>query len=479
MLVETPMKVSAFKLEEGMHIHLVGIGGSGLSAIAFVLLGRGFKVSGSDEQMNEFTLKLANAGCQIYHGHQSRHCEGADILLISSAIPDDNIEVIVAKERGIPVYKRAEFLRALMVDDFVIAVAGSHGKTTTTGMIGQILIQSGLDPSIIVGGVLPFLGSNGRAGNSEFFVIEADEYDHMFLGLVPKIAVITNIDYDHPDLYPTKTVYQEAFGQFIGAVIAGGTLVVCQDDAATVNLASSSQPAGVGLETFGLSPARWQAVDIRSNQQGGNDFLVLHQQKTAGLIRLRVPGEHNIQNALAAIAVATRLEIDFNVIRQGLADFGGISRRFQIVGKLADVIVIDDYGHHPTEIQATLAAARQLYGRRRIWAVWQPHTFSRTKSMLAEFAASFDDADRVIILDIYQSREVDSLGIDINRVAETIDHPDAHYLASMESAAKFIVDRIRPGDVVITLSAGDGNLVGELVLTTLKNRNDMNQRFAG
>ncbi len=479
MLFETPMKAPAIKLEEGMHIHLVGIAGTGLSAIARVLLGKGFNVSGSDEQMNEFTIELANAGGRIYHGHQSSHCEGADVLLISSAIPDDNVEVIAATKRGIPVYKRAEFLRSLMVDYFVIAIAGSHGKTTTTGMISQIMIQAGLDPSIIVGGVLPFLGSNGRAGNSEFFVIEADEYDHMFLGLVPQIAVITNVDYDHPDLYPSKIVYQETFKQFMQIVPSGGTLVVCQDDDTTITLANSNQPMEVGLETYGLSPATWQAVDIRINQQGGNDFLVLNQQKTVGLIRLRVPGEHNIRNALAAIAVATRLEIGFNDIRQGLADFGGISRRFQVVGELADVTVIDDYGHHPTEIQATLAAARQRYGGRRIWAVWQPHTFSRTKSMLHEFATSFADANKVIILDIYRSREVDSLGIDINRVAETIDHPDAHYLASMESAAKFILERIRPGDVIVTLSAGDGNLVGELVLKTLKNRNGENHRFVG
>jgi UDP-N-acetylmuramate--alanine ligase len=478
MLVETPMRAPVIKLEKGMQIHLVGIGGSGLSAIARVLLGRGFKVSGSDEQMNEFTLELANAGGRIFHGHQSSHCEGADVLLISSAIPDNNVEVIAALEKGIPVYKRAEFLRTLMADDYVIAIAGSHGKTTTTGMISQIMIQAGLDPSIIVGGVLPFLGSNGRAGGSKYFVIEADEYDHMFLGLEPKIAVITNVDYDHPDLYPTKEVYQEAFEQFIGAIPSGGTLVVCQDDETTINLAQSNQPETVGLKTYGLSEATWQAVDIRTNQQGGSDFLILHQQKTAGLIRLRVPGEHNIRNALAAIAVATELDIEFNVIRQGLADFGGISRRFQVVGKLADVVVIDDYGHHPTEIQATLAAARQRYGRRRIWAVWQPHTFSRTKSMLDEFSTSFVDADKVIILDIYQSREVDSLGIDINHVAETIDHPDAHYLESKESAAMFVVDRIRPGDVIITLSAGDGNLVGELVLTTLKNRKGENHRLA-
>lgn len=453
-----------------MRIHLVGIGGAGLSAIAWVLLGKGFAVSGSDQQSNELTAELAAAGATIFQGHRPEHVAGADALLISSAVPADNPEVVAARAAGIPVFKRAELLGDLMADTVGIAVAGTHGKTTTTGMIAQILVAAKLDPTVIVGGVLPLLGSNGRAGQGNTFVVEADEYDHMFLGLRPRVAVITNIEHDHPDLYPTPADYQEAFRRFAGRLPAGGRLVVCADDPGAAALATEIALPGVTIETYSLGQADWQALDLRANPLGGTDFLVQRGEALAGLARLRVPGEHNVRNALAAVAVAAGLGVAFEVIRQALADFAGIGRRFQIVGEVGDVVVIDDYAHHPTEIRATLAAARQRFPRRRLWAVWQPHTYSRTKTLLADFARSFTDADRVVALDIYRSREKDTLGVDTQAVVAAMNHPAASYVGDLTGAATYILERVRPGDVVLTLSAGDGNLVGQWVFDGLRRR---------
>ena len=458
-------------LRPGMHIHLVGIGGAGLSAIARVLLGRGFVVSGSDQQASELTQELASAGAEVAIGHRPENISGAEVLLISSAIPADNPEIQEAQATGVPILKRADFLGRLMVDAFGIAVAGSHGKTTTTGMIAQVLLAAGLDPSVVVGGVLPSLGSNGRAGQSQYFVVEADEYDHMFLGLRPQIAVVTNIEYDHPDIFPSAAAYLAAFRQFAALLPSKGQLVICADDPGAGSLVQGNGSAGIVVRTYGLQQsAQWRAVDLRPNQSGGTDFLVEHADRPAGLVRLRVPGEHNVRNALAAIAVASELDVAFPVAVAALAEFGGIGRRFQIVGQVGGVTVIDDYAHHPTEIRATLAAARQRFSGRRVWAVWQPHTFSRTRTLLSEFAACFDDADRVVVLDIYRSREKDDLGIDAPLVVAAMQHTYSRHVGGLEEAALFILDRVRPGDVIITLAAGDGNLVGRWVLNDLEQR---------
>jgi UDP-N-acetylmuramate--alanine ligase len=453
-----------------MHIHLVGIGGFGLSAIARVLLGKGYRVSGSDQQANDLSAELAAAGAVIYEGHKGNQVAGADVVLISSAIPMENPEVVAAHEAGIPVLKRSDFLGALMAGTHGIAVAGSHGKTTTTGMLAQILVAAGLDPSVIVGGVLPAIDSNGRAGQGDYFVIEADEYDRMFLGLRPQTAVVTNLEHDHPDIYPTAASYRQAFQDFVSLLPPGGKLVVCTDDIGVTKLAHETTPPGVSVVTYGLETADWQALDLRVNQLGGSDFLVQNGSNIVGLARLRIPGEHNVRNALAAIAVSSELGVDFGVIRETLAEFGGIGRRFQMLGEIGDVTVVDDYAHHPTEIQATLAAARQRFPGRRIWAVWQPHTFSRTKLLLSEFSTSFANADRVVLLDIYRSRETDNLGLDGQAVLKAIKHPDAYHAAGMEEATGYILDRIRPSDVVLTLTAGDGNLVGQWLLERLEKR---------
>ena len=461
-------------LRPDLHLHLVGIGGSGMSAIAWVLLERGFTVSGSDLQANDLTAALQAAGATVYKGHAAAQIAGADAVVISSAVPKQNVEVIAARSAGLPVLKRADFLGRLMDEQLGIAVAGTHGKTTTTTLIAHLLLDAGRDPSVVVGGVLPGLGRNGRAGRGELFIVEADEYDHMFLGLRPRIAVITNVEHDHPDIFATPADYHRAFQRFVHLLPAGGTLVACADDDGVRRLLAAADLAAVNVITYALetrqSGNHFSAVEIRPNQLGGSDFLVLVGDQTLGLARIRLPGRHNVRNALAAVAVCRVLGISFADMHQALAAFGGVGRRFQVTGEIGDVTVIDDYAHHPTEIRATLAAARQRYPGRRLWAVWQPHTYSRTRLLLDAFAASFDDADRVVVLDIYRSREQDTLGVDAGQVVDRMEHGGAQHIGPRREAATYILDRVRPGDVILTLGAGDGDEVGRWVLDGLRER---------
>ena len=461
-------------LRPDLHLHLVGVGGSGMSAIAWVLLDRGFSVSGSDLQANDLTAALQEAGAVVHQGHAADHVAGADAVVASSAIPEDNAEVAAARAAGLPVLKRADFLGLLMAEKMGVAVAGTHGKTTTASLIAHLLLESGRDPSVVVGGVLPGLERNGRAGQGDVFVVEADEYDHMFLGLRPRIAVVTNVEHDHPDIFPTPADYRRAFQRFVGLLPAGGALVACADDEGVRRLLAAADLDGVDVVTYGLEPGEdddhYSAVEIRPNQLGGSDFLAVAGDQTLGLARLRLPGRHNVRNALAALAVCRLLGLSFTDVQHSLAAFGGVGRRFQVTGEIGDVTVIDDYAHHPTEIRATLAAARQRYPGRRLWAVWQPHTYSRTKLLLDAFAASFDDADRVVVLDIYRSREQDTLGVDAGQVVARMDHEGAHHIGRRRDAAAYILDRVRPGDVVLTLGAGDGDQVGRWVLEGLQER---------
>lgn len=459
------------ELRPGLRVHLVGIGGAGLSAIARVLLGRGLRVSGSDMAESPFTADLRALGAELFIGHDAAQVGDAELVVVSSAVPADNVEQLAARARGIPVLKRDAMLGLLMAGRTGIAVAGTHGKTTTTGLIAQILIDDGRDPTVVVGGLLPGLGANGRAGSGDLFVVEADEYDHMFLGLRPSVAVINNIEHDHPDIFADAASYLAAFHAFAHLLPPDGRLVACADDPAARQLATDL-PHPERVITFGLSAgAQWRGEELRPNQLGGSDFVVSWQGKTLGLARLRIPGEHNVRNALAAIAVTSDLGVGFGRIVQTLADFGGVARRFEEIGTVGDVVIIDDYAHHPTEIRATLSAARRRYPGRRLWAVWQPHTYSRTRLLLDEFAGSFETADRVIVLDIYRSRERDTLGLDAPQVtARMQSHPYVRYVGALRAAADYILDRVRPGDVVLTLGAGDGNRVGEMVLDGLQER---------
>jgi len=456
----------------GKHIHLVGIGGSGLAAIALVLLDEGYQVSGSDQQASSMTELLAARGARVAIGHHEDNVKGADLIVVSSAVPQDNPEIIAARAQGIPVVKRAELLGRMMQGRRGVAVAGTHGKTTTTGMIAQILLEAGLDPTFIVGGVIASLGTNARAGTGPF-VIEADEYDRTFLGLQPWAAVVTNVEYDHPDCYPTFEAMFGAFGEFVDLLPDDGVLIACRDNPAARELGELQSRQGKSVVMYGLDDdALWRAVDIQPNNAGGNDYVLLRGGQTVGLVRLRVPGLHNVVNSLAALAVSDQLGVSFSQAHDALAAFRGVLRRFEIKGEASGVTVVDDYGHHPSEIKATLAAARTRFPGRKVWAVFQPHTYSRVKALLGDFAQAFAEADHVIVTAIYASRERDTLGVSsADIVARMIGrHRDVRLIESLDEAASYLKSNVKAGEVVITLSAGDGNRVGEHLLEELRRR---------
>lgn len=455
------------------HIHLVGIGGAGLSAIATVLLQQGHQISGSDQQESATTRRLSELGAKVLLGHRAENITTPDSVVISSAVPQNNVEVVTARQHGIPVYKRPAWLGKMMTDKRGLTIAGTHGKTTTTAMAALTLQQAQLDPSFIVGGFIPQLNTNASAGESDIFIIEADEYDHTFLSLNPEIAIITNLEWDHPDIYPTLESLERAFHQFAALIPPHGHLILCGDDPGARQLVAKFPQA----ITYGLHPDNlWQASDPTPTPQGyrfdirRNGIL----QDPPGYIELQVPGLHNVQNALAVYIAARLFGVQGEVAAKALGAFQGTARRFQLKGQQNGITVIDDYAHHPTEITATLQAARTRYPKQKIWAVFQPHTYSRTKLLLPEFAAALSDehASAVILLDIFSSaREQDDGSISSAAILAQMSHPQARHLGQMEAAVDFLTTHLRPGDVVITLGAGDGYLVGERVLSALKAAN--------
>jgi len=455
------------------HVHLIGIGGAGLSAIARVLLEQGTGVSGSDLVISPVAEMLVRDGALVYQGHDANHVNGADVVVASSAIPDENVEIREAEARGIPVLRRPAFLRRMMEGKRVVAVAGTHGKTTTTAMIATVLVAAERDPTFIVGGVLADLETNARAGSGPLFLIEADEYDRTFLSMTPYAAVITNVEHDHPDCYPTFEVFRRAFESFASLVPEEGLLAVCGDDPVAREIGQSFAD-GANVRVFGLQDGLpWRAEEVRPNFAGGVDFLAVREGETLGLVRLRVPGRHNASNAMAALVVADFLGIPFSVARQALTSFRGVARRFEVKGEAEGVVVVDDFAHHPTEIRATLQAARERFPDRRIWAVWQPHTYSRTRELMDEFALAFEDADRVIVLPIYAAREKDTLGVSAADAAALMDHPHVEAVGSLRAAVERLLHSVSDEDVVLTLGAGDGDSVGEWLLSELQGRPDV------
>ena len=440
-------------------VHLVGIGGAGMSAIAIVLHGRGEHVTGSDRATSLYSKEVEALGMQVSYGHAAANVGKADLVLASSAVAKDNVELVAAYEQGIPVMRRDEFLPDLTAGYQTIAVAGTHGKTTTTGLIAWLLLQAGLDPSFMVGGIMRDLATNARCGAGSYFVIEADEYDRAFLGLTPSYALVTNVEHDHPDCYPTEADFLSAFQQFSAKV--QDTFVVCLDDLG----ASSLQSPAPNRITYGFGTrADWRAEELRVNTAGGSDFLVMYAGETLGLARTRLPGLHNVHNVLGALAVVTALGVSFHDVREALTAYQGIGRRFQIVGIAGRVTVIDDYAHHPTEIKATLQAARERYPEADLWAVFQPHTYSRLRTLMDNFARCFGDADHVIVTEVFAAREEPDPLISGEVIAGMIEHVDVRYEPEIEQAAQQLLREVRTGSVVITLSAGDGNQVGTLLL---------------
>lgn len=446
-------------------VHLVGIGGTGLSAIARVLLERGDEVSGSDQAVSSYAQELERAGVRVHYGHRPENVAGAELVIVSSAVPDSNPEVMAARQAGIRVVRRAEFLGELTAGSLTIGVAGTHGKTTTTGLIAWLLDQAGLSPSFIVGGMLKDFGTNARFGPGPHFVVEADEYDRTFLGLQPTIAVITNVEHDHPDCYPTFAEFRAAFQAFADRVT--DRLLVCIEDAG----AASLKPASAVRLTYGLQPeADWRAEEIRPNPAGGSDFLVSKGGELLGLVRTRLPGAHNVLNALAALAAVDCAGVAFAEARRAITEFHGAGRRFEIKGEVGGIWVVDDYAHHPTEIRATLSAARTRFPKAQVWAVFQPHTFSRTRTLLADFARAFGDADHVIVTDIFASRESPDPSISGQRLVEQMVHQDVRFIPDLGEAARTLQERVQAPAVVVTLSAGDGYRVGELLLQGLSEK---------
>lgn len=450
------------------HIHFIGIGGTGLSAIARVLLEKGVTVSGSDRTASPLFNAITAAGAQTFLGHAASQIDDADLVIRSSAVPDDNPEVIAARAAGIPILKRSEFLSELTQGKDTLAVAGSHGKTTTTTMLIWILTQLGTDPSFIAGGVVNQLGTNARAGSGKYFVIEADEYDNMFLGLTPKIAVVTNIEHDHPDCFPTQEDYRAAFKAFLQKVRSDGLAIVCWDDAGAWSLAKELG-SEVPILGYGSSPeATYKATDIRV-ENGLPVFTFCKDELLLGEVRLAIPGHHNVINATAALAVIHQLGLDLKTAIQALGAFTGAGRRFEILGTVNGITVIDDYGHHPTELAATLRAAKSRYPDSRVWAVWQPHTFTRTRTLEADFVRALSTADQAVILKIYAAREADP-GYSATRIAEAMPKDKAMYCETFDAVSAFLLERLMPGDVMIVFSAGDATEVSLAVLNGLKQR---------
>jgi UDP-N-acetylmuramate--alanine ligase len=462
------------------HVHFIGIGGSGLSAIARLLLESGYTVSGSDRAMTPFAEDIRRAGATVYIGHHARNLEGVDWVVRSSAITDDNPEVKAAKKKDIPVYKRADFLGELMSDKNGIAIAGTHGKTTTTAMAAWVLSELGRDPSFIVGGVINNLGVNARAGKGNAFVIEADEYDNMFLGLKPQIEVITNLEHDHPDFFPTFNSMLESFQEFVSLLPDDGTLIACVEDSGAMELVSHARKAGKNVVGYGVqneatvnSPSWVMAREVKPNKRGGFNFVATSNLGSTGAesveVSLQVPGQHNVRNALAVLAIIAVLGLPREKAAKALAAFTGTGRRFQVRGEVNGITIIDDYAHHPTEITATLAGARARYSERRIWAVWQPHTYSRTKTLFLEFARAFKDADEVIVTEVYAAREPKE-EFTSAEVVSTMPHLSARYIATLPEVTSHLLKHLKSGDVVLVLSAGDADQVSTDVVKQLQER---------
>ncbi|MBN1438415.1 MAG: UDP-N-acetylmuramate--L-alanine ligase [Anaerolineales bacterium] len=455
-----------------MHYHLVGIGGSGLSAIARVLLERGERVSGSDMAESTFLDGLRDLGAQVELGHAAENVRGADAVIVSSAVKEDNVEVAAARRAGLPVYKRSEFFGPLTRGKRTVAVAGTHGKTTTTGMIAHLLVRRGLDPSFIAGGALAdFGGANARAGQGDHFVIEADEYDRAFLGLAPWITVLTNVEHDHPDCYPTLEDLYRAFAEFLGRMQPDGSVAVCADSAGAIHVVEDLGKRRPDISVYSYAvemEADWQATQIQANAEGGSDFLAVRSGEVLGRVRIRLPGMHNVCNSLAALCAADLCGIPFSHAAKSLAQYHGAERRFEIKGESCGVTVVDDYAHHPSEIRATLSAARQRFPQGRIWAVWQPHTYSRTRVLLKQFEQAFGEADKTVVLPVYRAREPVDAAFPIEEMVRAMTDTEAVYIPELMEAVPYLTRELRCGDVLVMLSAGDANRIGEEVLRRMR-----------
>ncbi|GAA0036045.1 UDP-N-acetylmuramate--L-alanine ligase [Brevibacterium metallidurans] len=451
-------------------VHFIGIGGSGMSGIARIMAMNGVKVSGSDAKESAVVDILRALGARVSIGHSADHLGDADTLVVSSAIREDNPELVAARARGLRILHRSGALASLMADSTGVAVAGTHGKTTTTSMTTVALQACGLDPSFVIGGVLSTTGTNAHLGTGDVFVAEADESDGSFLLYEPAIGILTNVEADHLDHYGTAENVRAAFIEFCDGIGArGGTVIACADDPGSLDVAEHARAAGTKVLLYGTSEgADVRILDLVSGL--GSEFsLALPGRQTPLPVTLRQPGAHNARNATAAIAVALSLGADVEKAAAGLAGYGGTRRRFEERGLAGGVRVIDDYAHHPTELRAVLSAARGVVAEEgRVWAIFQPHLYSRTMEFKEEFGQALGLADEVVVLDVFPAREDPVPGVTGNLIAERVPHSHVTFLESFADAVPFVAERVRPGDLVLTVGAGDVTILGPELLAVLE-----------
>jgi len=459
------------------HVHFIGVGGIGMSGIAEILRTMDFDVSGSDLKASDVTRRLETLGVRVHIGHKGENVHGADVVVHSSAIAPNNPELARARAMEIPAISRGEMLAELMRVKYCVTIAGSHGKTTTTSLVATVLRHAGLDPTVVVGGKVNALGSNARLGAGDLFVAEADESDGSFLRLAPTVAIITNIDAEHLDHYGTHENVKDAFVQFANQVPFYGLCVMCIDHPHVAAILPRLERRHV---TYGTSAkADYRATDVRF--AGIETHFAVHRKTDSlGEFMVRMPGAHNVQNALAVVAAADELEIPLNIVREAMAQFHGVQRRFTVLGepgfekggKRGDVMIVDDYGHHPAEIEATLKAAQSGFGR-RVVAAFQPHRYTRTHALFAEFTEAFDEADVILVTDVYSAGEKPIEGATGEALAAGLaarGHPSVRYIAGKENVKDALLEVIEPGDIVIALGAGDINASARALLATLTAR---------
>ncbi|MCP5112575.1 MAG: UDP-N-acetylmuramate--L-alanine ligase [bacterium] len=449
------------------HLHFIGIGGIGMSGIAEVLLNLGYEISGSDLRQSAITERLAGLGATIHQGHQAANVNDAKVVVVSSAVREDNPEVREARRRQIPVIPRGELLAELMRLKYGIAMAGSHGKTTTTSMAAAILDHAGLDPTVVVGGRVGTMGSNARVGRSDFLVVESDESDGSFLKLAPILAVITNIDREHLDHYGSFEAVVDSFVDFANKIPFYGAAVLCLDDEAVQQMLPRVTRRTI---TYGTSAQADLVISETGQRAFASEFCLRYRGTDLGRFRLNVPGHHNVLDATAAVAVALELGVEPEKIRAALDEYAGVDRRFQNRGQVAGVTVIDDYGHHPTEVRATLETARQCRFE-RVLVLFQPHRYSRTQLLMDDFGRAFHHADLVWVTDIYAASEQPIKGVTaevlVNRIRD-FGHRGVFFAGALDDGVEAVLAEARPGDVILTLGAGTVSQVGDKLLKRLR-----------
>lgn len=450
------------------NVHFIGIGGISMSGLAEILQSRGYRISGSDMNASAITKKLEARNMKITIGHSENNIEGTDLVVYTAAVKDNNPELMAARSKGIPTMDRATLLGQIMKGyTNSIAISGTHGKTTTTSMTSMIMMEAALDPTIHIGGELEAIKGTTKIGSNEYFVAEACEYCSSFLKFYPTVAIILNMDFDHADYFRNLEHVVETFGEFARRVPADGYLVVNAEDK---NINTIISMVRCNIVTFGMNPdkADWSAIDINYDDMACASYTLVHKGNTVGIIELKVPGIHNVGNSLAAIAACSLMGCSYDSFKAAFAKFSGTHRRFELKGLIGGIKVIDDYAHHPSEIRATLKAAKNC-GHTRVWCVFQPHTYTRTKSFMDQFAVSFKDADKVILADIYAAREQDTGEVNSSMMADRINANEikAEYIKDFEAIVSYLDENVKPGDLVITMGAGDIYKVGEIYLSHL------------